>query len=195
MTTNADAFPGWDAAGVMPPNNPDDPVGVARSPYAVSLSELFARLGNTEPRRSLLEGLLDFRAMLRTTGLNQGFQWIDGSFVENIEETADRPPNDIDVVTFFQIPDGHTEESLLQDFPELFVTAHIKDRYGIDAYFVPLNQTPVAKIVAYTTYWHSLWSHTRDGLWKGYLQIDLNDGDDATAGAVLARMAAERGQS
>ena len=119
MTTNADTFPGWDA-GVMPPINPDGPVGVARSPYTVSLSELSARLGNTEPRRDLLEGLLDFRAMLRTTGLNQGWQWIDGSFVEDIEETAGRPPNDIDVVTFSRIPDGRTQESLLQDFPDLF---------------------------------------------------------------------------
>ena len=195
MTTDFDAFPGWDAAGVIPPNNLDDPTGIARSPYIVSLSELSARLGNTEPRRELLEGLLDFRGMLRTAGLNQGFQWVDGSFAENIEETAGRPPNDIDVVTFFQIPVGHTQESLLQDFPELFVTAQVKDRYGIDAYFVPLNQGPVANIVARTAYWHSLWSHTRDGLWEGYLQIDLNDGDDATARAVLARMAAESGQS
>ena len=195
MTTNADTFPGWDAAGVIPPNNPDDPVGAARSPYAISLSDLFARLGNTEPRRDLLEGLLDFRARLRAVGLNQGWQWIDGSFVENVEETAGRPPDDIDVVTFFQIPDSHTEESLLQDFPELFDTAQVKDRYGIDAYFVTLNQTTVENIVANTAYWHGLWSHTRDGLWKGYLQIDLNDGDDATARAVLARMAAEGGQS
>lgn len=195
MTTNADIFPGWDAAGVMPPINPDGPVGVARSPYTVSLSELSARLGNTEPRRDLLEGLLDFRAMLRTTGLNQGWQWIDGSFVEDIEETAGRPPNDIDVVTFSRIPDGRTQESLLQDFPDLFFPAEAKARYGIDAYFIPLNQTPAEKIVDYAAYWHGLWSHTREGLWKGYLQIDLSDADDATARAVLARMAAEGGQS
>ena len=195
MTTNADTFPGWDAAGVMPPINPDGPVGVARSPYTVSLSELSARLGNTEPRRDLLEGLLDFRARLRAAGLNQGWQWIDGSFVENVEGTAGRPPNDIDVVTFSKIPDGHTEQSLLRDFPELFVTAQAKDRYGIDAYFVPLNQTTMRNIVDRTVYWNSLWSHTRDGLWKGYLQIDLNDADDATARAILARMAAEGGQS
>lgn len=195
MTTNADTFPGWNAAGVMPPINPGGPVGAARSPYAVSLSELSARLGNTEPRRNLLEGLLDFRARLRAVGLNQGWQWIDGSFVENVEETAGRPPNDIDVVTFCRIPDVRTQESLLQDFPDLFFPAEAKAHYGIDAYFVPLNQTTMEKIVEYTAYWHGLWSHTRDGLWKGYLQIDLNDGDDATAGAVLARMAAEKGQS
>ena len=195
MTTNADTFPGWDAAGVMPPTNPDGPVGAARSPYAVSLPELSGRLGNTDPRRVLLEGLLDFRAGLRVAGLNQGWQWVDGSFVENVEGTAGRPPNDIDIVTFSQIPDGHTEQSLLRDFPELFVTAQAKDRYGIDAYFVPLNQTTMEKIVERTVYWNNLWSHTRNRLWKGYLQIDLNDADDAKARTVLARAAAERGQS
>ena len=178
MTTSVDAFPGWDATGIIPPNHPDDPAGGTRSPYAVSLLELTVRLGDTERRRSLLDGLLRFRAALHTAGLTMGFQWIDGSFVENIEETEDRPPNDIDVVTFFHIPDGHTQESLLQDFPRLFTPGQAKTDYGIDAYFVPLNQMPVENIIGRTAYWHSLWSHTRDGLWKGYLQVDLDDAED-----------------
>ena len=195
MTSGVDAFPGWDATGVIPPINTDNPVGIDRSPYTVSLLELPARLGNTEPRRSLLEGLLDFRAALHSVGLTRGFQWINGSFVEHVEETADRPPNDIDVVTFFHIPDGHTQESLLQGSPDLFIAGQTKDRYGIDAYFVQLNDPEVENIIAYTVYWHSLWSHTCDGLWKGYLQIDLNDTDDVAARAALERIAAEREQS
>ncbi len=195
MDIGIDALPGWDATGIIPPNDPDAPVGTARSPYVVSLLALTAKLGNTEPRRSLLQGLLNFRSALHIAGLTQGFQWIDGSFVENIEETADRPPNDIDVVTFFHVPDGHTQESLLQGFPGLFITGQAKARYGIDAYFVPLNQTPVESIIERTAYWHGLWSHTRDGLWKGYLQVDLDDADDAAARAGLEQTTDEGGQS
>ena len=195
MTNGADTFPGWDATGIIPPSDPDDPVGTARSPYLVSLLALTARLGNTEARRSLLQGLLDFRAGLHVAGLTHGFQWIDGSFAENIEEMAERPPNDIDVVTFFHIPDGHTQGSLLQDFPNLFIPEKAKDRYGIDAYFVPLNQIPVESVIEYTAYWHSLWSHTREGLWKGYLQVDLSDADDAAARVDLEQATDEEGQS
>jgi hypothetical protein len=32
--------------------------------------------------------------------LNQGFQWLDGSFAEQIELLEGRPPKDIDVVSF-----------------------------------------------------------------------------------------------
>lgn len=195
MTTGTDAFPGWDSTGIIPPNDPDSPVGTARSPYAVSLFELIARLGSTEPRRILLAGLLDFRAALHSAGLTRGFQWVDGSFVENIEEMADRPPNDIDVVSFFHIPNGHTQGSLLQDFPGLFITGQAKARYGIDAYFVPLNQTSVENVIERTAYWHGLWSHTRDGLWKGYLQVDLSAADDAAARANLEQATDEGGQS
>lgn len=192
MTFDANIFPGWDATGIIPPNSPDASVGTARSPYATSLPELATKLGDTEPRRILLEGLLNFRATLHTAGLLQGFQWIDGSFVENVEEMAGRPPNDIDVVTFFHIPDGHTQESLFRGFPDLFTTGQVKAHYGIDAYFVLLNQTSVESIIRRATYWHSLWSHTRDGLWKGYLQVDLDDADDAAARANLEQMAFER---
>lgn len=195
MAIGADAFPGWDSTGIIPPNDPDAPTGNARSPYVVSLIELAARLGSTEPRCVLLRGLLDLRAALHSAGLTQGFQWIDGSFVENIEETGDRPPNDIDVVTFFHIPNGHTQGSLVQGFPDLFITGKVKARYGIDAYYVPLDQTSVENIIERSAYWNSLWSHTRDGLWKGYLQVDLDYADDAVARADLEQAAAERGQS
>ena len=194
MTTGVNALPSWDATGVMPPNNPDDPAGNARSPYVVSLLQLAATLGSSKPRQQLLLGLLDFRAALHGAALNQGFQWVDGSFVENIEETEDRPPNDIDVVTFFHIPDGLSQESLLQSFPGLFDPRQSKDSYGIDGYFVPLNQTTVENIIERTAYWYSLWSHTRAGLWKGFLQVGLHDSEDAAARATLEQIAAEEEQ-
>ena len=74
MTIGSNAFPGWNSNGIMPPNDPDAPTETAQSPYIVSLLELTARLGSTEPRYVLLRGLLDFRAALHSAGLPQGFQ-------------------------------------------------------------------------------------------------------------------------
>lgn len=57
-------------------------------------------------RRELLKGLLEFRSELHRIGLVDGIQWLDGSFIENVEEIEGRHPKDIDVVTFlFKFPD------------------------------------------------------------------------------------------
>lgn len=43
----------------------------------------------------------------------------------------------------------------------------------------------------FSAYWYSLWSHRRNGQWKGYLQIDLLPTDDATASAELREVTGE----
>ena len=35
-------------------------------------------------------------------GIGSGFQWLDGSFLENVEMTEKRDPGDLDLVTFFR---------------------------------------------------------------------------------------------
>ena len=42
----------------------------------------------------LLQGFLNYRKKLHELGLVQGVQWLDGSFVENIEVLESRAPND-----------------------------------------------------------------------------------------------------
>ena len=75
-----------------------------------------------------------------------------------------------------------------QDFPGLFKRSDLKRDYSVDAYYVQLNQTTSEEIVSESTYWYSLWSHTRDGRWKGYLRIDLADEDDGQARSQLDLM-------
>ena len=41
---------------------------------------------------------------------------------------------------------------------------------------------------------YSLWSHRRNGQWKGYLQIDLSPIDDTVAEANLSKMLNKGGQ-
>ena len=141
-----------------------------------------------------MAGLLNFRAMLHDAELIRGFQWINGSFAENVEQTAERSPNDIDLVTFFYIPDGYTEESLVRDFGDLFDNRRVRSDHRIDAYFVPLGHGGMETIISRSIYWHSLWSHTRDGHWKGYLQVDLANEEDQAARVDLDRMDSEGGQ-
>ena len=193
MMNIPNAIPDWDYDGVLPANDAHDQTSANRAPYAVSLIDLIVRFGDTQHRRSLLRGLLDFRGHLHRTGLIRGFQWINGSFVENVEERRSRPPNDIDLVTFFYIPDQFSAEDLLQIFPSLFDRASLKTGYAVDAYYVQLNQTTSEEIINESTYWYSLWSHTRGGKWKGYLQIDLAGYEDPHAVLHLDQLDREEG--
>lgn len=190
------SIPDWDAEGIIPPRDHECPASQERSPYRASLINLVRRFGNTDNRRTLLSGLLDFRAELHKAGLTRGFQWIDGSFVEDVENRKEcpHPPKDIDVVTFFYIPDGQTQASLYGEFPVLFDSFAAKERYGVDAYPVPLNQTVPENLVENVTYWYSLWSQSRSEVeWKGYVQVDLDASQDAGARAELGRMINEEG--
>lgn len=188
---NEITIPDWNDEGAIPPIDPANPVSVERSPYIVSLFDLLACFGNTEPRRVLLKGLLDFRAELHKAGITRGFQWINGSFVEDVENLRGRPPSDIDIVTFFYIPDGHTHEDLDKVLPD---PGTVKATFGMDAFIVTLNQTDPEILVKRSAYWAGVWSHRRDDfLWKGFVQIDLDDSEDERTRAELNRLRSEEG--
>ncbi len=182
------AIPDWNPRGVLPPNNPNAPKSWDRSPYTVSLTDLILRFGTSPERNTILSGFLKFRSALHAAGLVDGFQWVNGSFVENIETIQERSPFDIDTVTFFHLPDGKTEQSLASSAPRLFENDKIKQDYSVDAYFVSLTCEKPEPLVAQSAYWYSIWSHRRRGEWKGYLQIDLSSTDDAEAQANLDKM-------
>ena len=174
--------------------DPRDPTSFDRSPYKASLVDVMERFGGSTARRGLLSGLLDFRAALHGAGLVRGFQWIDGSFVEDVESSRGRAPGDIDVVTFFYIPEGHTRESLVRDFPGAFDKISARLDFNVDSYFVGLNQTDAETVVSLSAYWYGLWSHTKERLrWKGFVEVGLDPGEDETARAALDRMNGEDG--
>lgn len=185
MSSTIFAIPDWTPHGVLPPVGPD-PISLdCRSPYRVSLVDFVMRFGNTPVRRNIVSGFLRFRAALTSVGIVNGFQWIDGSFLEHIEVTERRNPHDIDVVTFFHLPKDQTQKMLLEREPWLNNLQEIMSRYSVHAFYVPLNANEVTSVIAQATYWNNLWSHRRDGRWKGYLEIDLAPTDDVTAKANL----------
>lgn len=188
------AIPSWTPAGVLPPNNPAAPASPERSPYSVALTDLILRFNASPDRQAILTGLLDFRRALHEIGLVSGFQWLDGSFLEDVEATESRAPRDIDVVTFYALPEGQTQAGLLQQAASLFDPRSTKRTYHVDAYSVQLDGDSPEWLVRQSAYWYSVWSHRRDGLWKGYLEVDLNPASDERAREYCSRNAGLGGQ-
>lgn len=193
------AIPDWNAAGMLPPVDPRQPTGLERSPYMVALTDLILRFGRTPERRAVLDGFLRYRAELHGAGLTAGFQWLNGSFLEHIELLEQRPPNDLDLVTFLRFPTGLSQRDLLVRCPQLFPTdvdgqQILKATYRVDGYLVDLGMAPEG-LVKRAAYWYSLWSHRRNNTWKGYLAVDLAPANDTAAQFELATLNSERPQS
>lgn len=55
-----------------------------------------------------------------------------------------------------------------------------KDTYHVDAYLQDLSDTPAA-LVKKPSYWYSMWSHRRNHVWKGFVQVDLDPMDDGAS--------------
>lgn len=158
--------------GALPPFVGEDAAEGVQSPYSVAPSDVVARFGNTEKRRLLWKGFLEYREALRKARLVSGFQWIGGSFVE----LGGEEPNDIDVVTLYYLPEGQTQADLVAASPDLFgeeAMEKIMDQYSVHAFYLSLSQPLTEYFIERCQYWHSLWGHRRDRRWKGYLRVDL----------------------
>ncbi|WP_420794840.1 DUF6932 family protein [Azorhizobium caulinodans] len=158
------------------------------SPYAASATEIVLRFAQSPERTEIVRGLLAYRAALADIGIVDGFQWIDGSFVEDCETIRGRPPNDVDVVTFAHRPhiasSGEAWAQLAQTNEPLFVPKATKASFQCDAYFIDL-QKPPHLLVQDTAYFNGLFSHQRDtAQWKGMVLIPLRS-DDAAARAMI----------
>ncbi|RSE88615.1 DUF6932 family protein [Achromobacter denitrificans] len=173
-------IPAFNISGVLPPFTGAEPGNRAQmSPYKSTVLDMARHLGTSLQRVELLIGLLMYRTALKASGVSLGFQWIDGSFVEDVEVTRGRPPADIDVVTFGRLPG--TPQEFLAAHEHLLDARRTKQMYKCDAYFVDLGKDST-KLVDDTRYWFGLFSHQREtSLWKGMLQINLDEDDsDAT---------------
>lgn len=189
------SIPEWNTAGVIPPIRPGaEGHSPDRSPYPTTMTELVLCYSTTPERRAILDGLLRYRAALHAIGLTRGFQWVDGSFLEETEVLEDRAPNDVDVVTFFELPNGMAgQEGLLEAGAAIW--RREKAEYRVDAYYEELGQPVGRSEVQRISYWYSLWSHRRDGIWKGFLQVDLDPQHDVEARANLDASAQEEGDA
>jgi len=177
-------FPSFTLSGVLPPYDPnhgptaDTPFG--RSPYVISPELLVAIFATSEERKLLLLQFFNYRAGLRELGFVTGHQWIDGSFVEDVETLRGRPPGDIDFVTFTRRPSTVADDSSWAAFvAENAAIIQAEGQNGLHAFFVDLS-LPAEVIVRRSAYWFGLFSHQREtALWKGLVQLDLGANDGA----------------
>ena len=149
------------------------------------MSQLVERFATSPERASILRGLASYRAALRDAGFSEGFQWIDGSFVENCETERGRPPGDVDVVSVLHRPLAHSGLDAWAQFVEdhgetLLDSQHCKATFRCDAYYIDLDIAPILA-TGQTAYWFGLFSHQRDTFrWKGLVQVELQSDDDAS---------------
>lgn len=175
-------IPAWNLQGVIPPVRPGlQGHDADRSPYKTPLHTFVDVMGKSHARLEIVEGLLQFRSEIHKIGIDTGFQWLDGSFSENVEMTEGRNPRDVDVVTFLQLPAGEDESAILAKNPKLFDQDYVKKTYQVDSYWDILGKPMGSQSVQQVCYWYSMWSHRRDGMWKGFIQVDLSSAQDSTA--------------
>lgn len=185
-------IPDWNNAAVLPPIRPGQPGhSPDRSPYRVPLLSVVQRFATSPERIQILKGLIAYRSALAQTIISGGFQWLDGSFMEHKEVLAGEAPKDVDVVTFFQLPDSKSQEDLFSAHPALFDHPLVKETYLVDGYTHQLGLALEPFDVRQISYWYGMWSHRRNGTWKGFVQVDLSTAEDQVATALLEQIQRE----
>jgi hypothetical protein len=183
-------IPPMTLSGALPPYVGAATMSHTMSPYMVTLLDIAQRFCHTPHRSDIMRGLLQHRQELSSIGLVDGFVWLAGSFFEEIEKTDNRNPNDIDVVLFLKRPASHSldlqwSQFLNQNLPTLH-PQQTKARFKCDVQIVDLGLDPRV-IVDRTRFWFGLFSHRRDNLWKGILQVPLPlSADDAATNQHLS---------
>ena len=182
-------IPSFTISGVLPPYlGPTATDPASMSPYETTLTRIANRLCSSDERKVIFRGLLQYRLALSGIGLSSGFQWLSGSFLEDIETIESRPPRDVDVVTFVHRPALVADDAAWQIFfnshINLFDPVQTKAAYRCDAYFIDMD-TPPENIVNQTRYWFGLFGHRRTGIWKGLLQLPLAVTQDDTDASVI----------
>jgi hypothetical protein len=166
-------IPSFDHNHVIPPHLGDPSIRGDISPFECTTLELCEKFSTSQERVSILKKFLDFRKRIGSCGIKKGFQWLDGSFLENIEVSEGRSPRDLDVVTFYGEVSLSDQFIASKIFPEFFSPKLARDNFLVDHYAIDYSHNPHVTI-DHTRYWSQLFSHKRNGIWKGMLKIPLN---------------------
>ena len=158
------------------------------SPFGSTVLAVVDRFGTTPNRCNILHDWLSHRRELRDAGIIKGFQWLDGSFVE------DKEPNDLDLVTFLHRPAGCEDLSnwiaWLEEHKTRLVRDDVKRKYRLDFFAIDLYGDPETTVDV-SSYFLGLFSHKRStNQWKGMVKVRLEEDDSEAAKLLSARIAA-----
>ena len=181
-------IPPFNSHGVLPPyrgelkaSNGSTRQLSTTSPYAATTRELADRFATTPERRTILRGFLEMRALMHRLQLVEGFQWVDGPFLEDDRCRNGRAPDHIQVVTFFHPSPLYDDPDYFAHFAPLKNARVTREKFCVDHGVVNLNWNPM-EIIDWTRHWSALFSHQADtGIWKGMLCISLHTLEEDSA--------------
>ena len=165
--------PRFSENGFLPPYLGKIEEQAGYSPHLLTSSEVVHLLGYTPTRRKMLRQFFMFRKKLHKCGVQRGVQWLGGSFVEKTEVTRSREPQDIDVVTLFGEHMPMIYNRIISEIPAFTDPAAMKENFALDSYFVKLPTTQSQNLDE-ITFWSSLFGHSKQNVWKGYICLDLD---------------------
>lgn len=182
-------LPSFNTNGILPPVAGSDPTDTDRSPYIVTMTELVQAFGTTPRRRLLLRNLITYRELILSGGYTSGLQFLDGSFVEDVETNSRREPGDIDVFSLLHVPAPYMQDpSSWQQGGFQFWAEEIqnqprnKERFQLDTYATLVEDFQLIGLLKNVMYWYSIFSHQRDTFaWKGFVAVVLDAAQDADA--------------
>jgi hypothetical protein len=175
------AIPPLNPSGTLPPFTGASSGDPGMSPYIATMREISGRFCTTQARADLFRDWVRYRKALVALGLT-GFQWIDGSYCEDIERIRARGPADIDIVNLVVRPPALLAPAawlpVYNANIHLFDRAQVKAAFRCDSFFVDVG-FPAFAVHAQLTYYFGLFTHQRiSHLWKGMLQVPLSADDD-----------------
>ena len=190
------AIPAFNAQGMLPPTIGSDPTTADRSPYFVTMPDFVRSFATSPERKTLIRNLISYRALISTDGYVSGIQFLDGSFVENIEATRGRPPKDIDIFTMLNAPQKYLDNIALWHShgfrfwsDEIAHQKRNQDRFSLDTYALLIEEAPLGQMLQQVMYWYSLFSHQRDTFaWKGFVAVPFDQAQDSDALALIEAM-------
>lgn len=182
-------IPLFDHNGVLPPyiGNPTHGSNFV-SPYPTDSLELCKRFAISKERVKILKRYMAFREEMRKFGIS-GFQYLDGSFTEDIENSVEkRPPNDLDLLTFYMPLNIDQQTGIFNNFKDFSDRSTCKTNYCLDHMPINLGIHPI-HIVEFTRYYLQLFTHNRSNVWKGMLKLDVGIiGEDDAANSYLNKL-------
>lgn len=137
----------------------------------------------------MLNNLIAYRQLISTGGYTSGIQFLDGSFVEDVETHSRREPGDIDVFSLLNVPTHYMQnppswhQGGFQFWAEEIQNQpRNKQRFELDTYAALVEEFQLLGLLNHVMYWYSLFSHQRDTFaWKGFVAVVLDPAQDADA--------------
>lgn len=173
MDTNNPEIPELNSDGLLPSD-------IYCTSEATIESAFVDAVKNSRTRRTIFEGLCQWRRDAIEARVDEAIQWIDGSFVESKID-----PNDVDVVTFIEYEALNTLPVCAKTFIARWMSCgRAQDKYRVDSYFQAYCDTDHEYYAVWSdkqrVYKELFGSTKTSGKSKGFLELILGELDDAS---------------